>query len=129
MCETSLETFGRPDSGHFMSAMPVTAPRIALAHAADLTAQSSFYWPQEAEPDTQICINAPPCAQRNSQSKLISAIKSLGKLCYPGDGSDVTTQLGAELHGCSQMPFSSLQVMLVCKSAFHFQSVKSAYRQ
>lgn len=115
MCETSLKTFGKPNSG--------------LARAGYLTAQCTFYWPQEAELDTQICINAPHCAQRNSQSKLISAIINLGKLCYPGDGSDVITQLGAELRWCSQMPFSSLQVMLVCKSAFHFQSVKPAYGQ
>lgn len=88
---------------------PVTGTQNRLADAGDLPAPHTFYRPQSAELDTQIHTH---CVQRNTQSKLISAIIHLKKLCHnPGDGSAVTTQLGTGLSWSSQIPFISLQIM------------------
>lgn len=105
-----------PAWGHFMSVCvaltPVTGAQNRLADAGDLPAPHTFYRPQLAELDTQIHTHAPPCVQRNTQSKLISAIIHLEKLCHnPGDGSAVTTWLGTGLSWSSQVPFISLQIM------------------
>lgn len=58
---------------------PAQGPRTALANAGDLTGQCAFYkpMPQQAQPNSQTHTCAPHCAQRNTQSKLFSAIKNL----------------------------------------------------
>lgn len=105
-----------------------TGPRTACAHAGDLAAQRTSVG----------CVIHKLCRYTNmhkcsslcsEEHTLTSAIINVEKLCYNPDGSGVTTQLETELSQCSQIPFISLQIMLVCKSAFHFGSVKSVYGQ
>lgn len=98
-----------PDWGHFTS--------VCIIHICRRPPERRLQMletPQHSEPftglSTQIRTHAPQCPQRNTQSKLISAIINL-ELCYnPGDGSGVTKQPRTELSSCSQIPFVSLQI-------------------